>query len=161
MGHMLARTYDEQVCSVAWTLEVVGERWTLLIVRDALTGVTRFDQFRRRLGITASVLAVRLDRLVTAGVLERTPYQQHPTRYDYRLTPKGQELGLVILSLMSWGDQHLTGEAAPPMTALHEGCDGQVTVQLTCRDCDAPVAPNEVVTRRTRRSGDRERPAST
>jgi DNA-binding HxlR family transcriptional regulator len=134
---------------VARTLEVVGERWTLLIVRDALTGVSRFDHFRRRLGVAASVLKVRLDRLVAAGVLERSPYQRRPFRYDYRLTAKGRELALVILSLMSWGDRHLVGDEGPPKTARHDGCGGRVTLQLTCLGCHTPVTPDDVVTRRT------------
>jgi DNA-binding HxlR family transcriptional regulator len=149
---MLKRTYDNQVCSVAWTLEVVGERWTLLIVRDALMmGVSRFGAFRQRLGIAASVLTARLDRLIAAGVLDRTPYHTRPVRYEYRLTPKGRELGLVVLALMHWGDQHLAGEAGPPRTARHDGCGGRVQSQLVCMTCAAAVSPDEVTTERTER----------
>jgi len=147
---MLRRGYDNQVCSVAWALEVVGERWTLLIVRDALMGITRFGDFQRRLGVVASVLASRLNRLASTGIIERVPYQQHPTRYEYRLTPKGRELGLVVLALMRWGDQHLAGAAGPPKTAHHQGCGGQVEVRLLCPACTSEVPPEDVVTRSCR-----------
>jgi DNA-binding HxlR family transcriptional regulator len=143
---VLRRSYDNQICSVAWALELVGERWTLLIVRDALLGISRFSDFRHRLGITASVLAARLDRLVSAGIIEQVPYQQHPVRYDYHLTPCGRELAMVVLSLMRWGDQHLAGEAGPPRTAHHESCGGEVEPRLVCQDCAAEVDPDEVVT---------------
>jgi DNA-binding HxlR family transcriptional regulator len=149
---MLRRTYDSQVCSVAWTLEVVGERWTLLIVRDALLGVSRFGTFRERLGITASVLKSRLDRLVAAGVLDRSPYHNRPVRYEYLLTPKGRELGLVVLALMHWGDQHLAGDGGPPRTARHDGCGGPVQGQLVCMTCAAQVSPDQVTTQLTERA---------
>lgn len=145
MGPMLRRTYDNQACSVARTLELVGERWTLLIVRDALIGVSRFGEFRRRLGITPSVLVTRLDRLVTAGVLERRPYQSRPERYAYQLTPMGRELAPVVLALKQWGQQHLDCGRTQPRIAHQEPCGGQVEVQLACRACQTNVAPGEVV----------------
>jgi DNA-binding HxlR family transcriptional regulator len=146
MKVVLRRTYDNQVCSVARTLELVGERWTLLIVRDALMGVSRFGEFRRRLGVTASVLAGRLDRLAAAGVVERVPYQSRPTRYEYHLTSKGQELMSVVLSLMQWGDRHLTDEHGPPRTVRHRDCGGVVETRLRCRGCAAEPAPGEILT---------------
>jgi DNA-binding HxlR family transcriptional regulator len=147
---MLPHRYENQVCSVAWALEAVGERWTLLIVRDALLGASRFGEFRRRLGVVASVLATRLNRLVSTGIIERVPYQAHPTRYDYRLTPKGRELGLVVLALMRWGDLYLAGSAGPPRTAHHEGCGGRVETQLLCRTCTTEVPAGDVITRTCR-----------
>lgn len=147
---MLRSTYDNQRCAVAWSLEVVGERWTLLIVRDALLGATRFGEFRARLGITASVLAARLDRLVTAGVLERVPYHSQPTRYEYRLTASGKELALVVLSLMSWGDRHFTGHRVPPKAAFHDGCGGRVQPRLQCCLCHVEVPPDQIVIRSVR-----------
>lgn len=144
---MLRRTYEQQNCSVAWALELVGERWTFLIVRDALLGVSRFGIFRQRLGIAANVLAARLDRLVDHGIFERLPYQERPTRYEYRLTPCGQELGLVVLALMKWGDRHLAGADGPPRTAHHHGCGGAIDVQLVCTSCGQDVAPAHVTTR--------------
>src|SRR5262245_27675371 len=90
---MLGRTYDNQVCSIARSLEVLGERWTLLIVRDAILGLRRFDDFQASLGVARNVLADRLGRLVDAGILDRVPYQDRPERHEYRLTPMGRELG--------------------------------------------------------------------
>src|SRR5688572_5843873 len=104
---MLQRTYPDQVCSLARALEVLGERWTLLIVRDALLGVTRFDDLLRGLGVARNILTDRLRRLVDAGVLERVEYQQRPPRSEYRLTPVGRELGVAVVALMHWGDRHL------------------------------------------------------
>jgi DNA-binding HxlR family transcriptional regulator len=100
---MLSRTYDDQVCSIARTLEVLGERWTLLIVRDALQGLRRFDDFQNSLGVARNVLTDRLKRLVEAGVLERVPYQQRPQRFEYQLTDMGCELAVPVIGLMHWG----------------------------------------------------------
>src|ERR671921_9197 len=97
---MLNRTYDGQVCSIARALEVLGERWTLLIVRDAMMGLRRFDDFQHSLGLARNVLADRLGRLVEAGILERVPYQDRPVRHEYRLTQMGRELGTPVISLM-------------------------------------------------------------
>src|SRR3712207_4660988 len=96
-------TYDGQVCSVARALEVVGERWTLLILRDAFLGVRRFDDFQRNLGIARNVLNARLQRLVEEGLLERRLYQQRPERYEYCLTEQGQDLWPALVALMQWG----------------------------------------------------------
>ncbi len=97
-------------CSVAQTLEVVGEWWTMLIVRDCFLGITRFDDFHDRLGISRNILTDRLDHLVTKGVLVRIPYQEHPVRYDYRLTDKGRDLWLVLTAMRQWGDRWEAGE---------------------------------------------------
>src|SRR5919197_5982231 len=126
---MLGRTYD-QVCSVARTLEVVGERWTILILRDALIGVRRFDQFLNRLGIARNVLTDRLNRLVDNGILERVAYQERPLRHEYHLTRKGRELTPVIVTLMEWGDRYLAGDDGPPVTIEHRDCGGHVVSQL-------------------------------
>lgn len=141
---MLKHTYDNQHCSVARTLEVVGERWTLLIVRDLLTGLARFEQFRRSLGVTASVLSARLDGLVRAGVTERVPYQAGPTRYEYRLTPMGRELAVIVVALMQWGDRHLVDSGEPPLTCHHSVCGGAVDVTFVCRGCDTDIGIGEV-----------------
>ena len=140
---MLGRTYD-QVCSVARTLEVVGERWTILILRDALMDVRRFDQFLTRLGIARNVLTDRLNRLVDNGILERVAYQERPVRHEYRLTRKGRELVPVIITLMEWGDRHLAGDAGAPIINEHRVCGGHVVAQLVCEDCGRPVELEEV-----------------
>src|SRR3954453_4732996 len=103
---MLGNSYDDQVCSIARTLELIGERWTILIVRDAFLGVRRFDDFQRSLGIARNVLQNRLERLVEHEILERARYQERPERFEYRLTEKGLDLWPVLVSLISWGDRH-------------------------------------------------------
>jgi DNA-binding HxlR family transcriptional regulator len=102
---VLNRTYAGQDCSIARALEIVGERWTLLIVRDVLGGLRRFDELQQSLGIARNVLAVRLDRLVEEGVLDRVPYCERPPRYEYRLTRKGRDLEAALTALRRWGDQ--------------------------------------------------------
>src|SRR6266700_5560081 len=114
---MLNRDYEGQNCSIARALEVVGERWTLLIIRDVLLGLHRFDQLQESLGIARNVLTDRLNRLVDEGVLERVPYSERPERFEYRLTNKGRELGVPLLALMQWGDRHLSEK--PPRIARH------------------------------------------
>jgi DNA-binding HxlR family transcriptional regulator len=116
VSDVLLRTYDDQVCSIARALEVVGERWSLLIVRDAFLGLSRFEQFQESLGIGRNVLTNRLARLVEAGVFDRIRYQEHPDRFDYRLTPMGRQLLVPLLALMHWGDDHLAGSAGASCT---------------------------------------------
>ena len=109
---MLNRDYEGQNCSIARALEVVGERWTLLIVRDVLLGLRRFDELQGSLGIARNVLADRLNRLVEEGILDRVLYSERPERYEYRLTEKGRELNIALTALRQWGDKHLTDD--PP-----------------------------------------------
>ena len=144
---MLQRTYDNQHCSIARTLELVGERWSLLIIRDAFLGLRRFDQFQASLGIARNVLSNRLARLVDAGILERAPYQNRPERHEYRLTETGRELRVALLALMHWGDRHLAADG-PPRIAEHADCGGEVAEQLICGKCGkAHLRSDEVRTR--------------
>jgi DNA-binding HxlR family transcriptional regulator len=106
---MLPRTYTGQDCSVAATLEVVGDRWTLLILRDAEQGITRFADFQHSLGLARTVLSDRLARLTGEGILERVRYQDHPERFEYRLTGKGHALRPVLNALKNWGDTYIMG----------------------------------------------------
>ena len=105
---MLKRDYEGQNCSIARALEVVGERWTLLIVRDAFLGLRRFDEFQESLGIARNVLADRLNRLVEEGIFERVRYSERPERHEYRLTAKGRELNIALTALRQWGDTYLS-----------------------------------------------------
>jgi DNA-binding HxlR family transcriptional regulator len=136
---MLPRTYDNQVCSVARALERIGDRWTMLIVRDAFLGVRRFDDFQRELGVARNVLTDRLARLVDEGILEKRPYQERPARFEYRLTDKGVDLWPVLVSLLKWGDRHSPADGGPPTLILHRDCGGQVDARFRCERCGADV----------------------
>jgi DNA-binding HxlR family transcriptional regulator len=136
---VLPRTYDNQVCSVARALEAVGDRWTMLVIRDAFQGVRRFDDFQERLGVARNVLSDRLSRLVDEGILEKRPYHERPRRFEYRLTPKGMDLFPVLVSLMSWGDRHAPDPGGSPMVVLHKGCGGRVDERLLCDRCGEPI----------------------
>ena len=137
---MLKRDYESQTCSVARSLEVVGERWSLLIVRSVLLGVRRFDDLQAELGITRSVLATRLQRLVDAGVLKRVPYQERPTRHEYRVTAKGRDLFPVVAHLQRWGDAHAPEPAGPPRLLEHRDCGGGPDDHLLCDRCGEPLS---------------------
>jgi DNA-binding HxlR family transcriptional regulator len=154
---VLHRTYDAQTCSVARSLEVVGERWTLLILRDAFLGVRRFDDFQQDLGIARNVLTDRLARLVEEGVLERRAYSEHPPRYEYRLTDKGRDLWPVVHALARWGDKH-DAPNGPPTLFLHRGCGGTVSDHRICESCGAELEVRDVEARRG--PGAVERPGS-
>ena len=143
---MLPRTYDEQTCSVARALEVLGDRWTLLVIRDAFLGVHRFDDFQRDLGVARNVLSDRLARLVDDGLLERHRYQERPARFEYRLTEKGVALWPAIVTLMRWGDRYYAPPAGPPRVVIHRGCGGEVTDHLLCSKCGTPLTARDVVT---------------
>jgi len=141
---VLHNTYAGQQCSVARALEVVGERWTILILRDAFLGVRRFDDFQRSLGIARNVLNTRLQRLVEAGLLERRLYQERPERHEYRLTDMGVELWPAVVALMQWGDKHLAGPTGPPLRLEHRGCGGTITDRRTCAGCGAELSARDV-----------------
>jgi DNA-binding HxlR family transcriptional regulator len=143
---VLHRTYEDQNCSIARALEVIGERWTILIVRDAFLGIRRFDDFQRSLGVSRGVLADRLDRLVDGGILERRMYQEHPERHEYRLTDRGRDLWPVTMALVKWGDRHYA-EQGPPRLFHHRGCGGDVTDRRTCAKCGAELTVHDVETR--------------
>ena len=143
---VLRRDYEGQNCSIARTLELVGERWSLLIIRDCFRGLRRFDQFQASLGIATNVLSSRLDRLVEAGIVERVRYQERPDRYEYRLTDRGRELRIPLIALMHWGDRYLAPDG-PPLVVEHATCGGAVVEQLVCSGCGEPVAAHELRTR--------------
>jgi DNA-binding HxlR family transcriptional regulator len=136
---VLGNDYKTQACSIAGALEVVGERWSLLIVRDVFLGLRRFDQIQSNLGIARNVLQTRLQRLVKQGVLQRSAYQQRPTRYEYRLTEKGLDLWPVVVSLMKWGDRHAPPPGGPAVVLEHRGCGGRVDDHRICERCGARV----------------------
>jgi DNA-binding HxlR family transcriptional regulator len=133
-------------CSVARALSVVGDRWTLLVMRDAFLGVRRFEDFQKDLGTTRHRLADRLQKLVRHGILERVRYQERPERHEYRLTERGRELSVPLLALMEWGDRHLA-HSGPPRVAEHRDCGGRVSARLMCSACGETLEPAQVRTR--------------
>ncbi|PLW81326.1 transcriptional regulator [Kineobactrum sediminis] len=135
---------DQQLCSVARALSVVGERWTLLILRDAFLGTRRFDQFQRDLGITRHRLSERLNKLVEQGVLVKVAYCERPLRHEYRLTRKGLGLYPVLMSLARWGDDWMAGEDGVPLEYVHRGCGKHTRPVLACSECGEPLRPEGV-----------------
>jgi DNA-binding HxlR family transcriptional regulator len=135
-------SFRDMTCSLAQCVEVVGEWWSMLIIRDAFLGVSRFDDFQSRLGISRNVLQRRLERLVAEDVLQRVPYQEHPVRYDYRLTEKGLDLWLVVNAMREWGDRWAAPGGAP-LEVVHRAC-GEVThIVATCSHCGEPMGPGD------------------
>ena len=143
---MLGRTYESQTCSVAGSLELIGERWTLLIMRDAFMGARRFDDFQRRTGAARNILSARLNFLVDEGIFTRVPYQEHPARYEYRLTGKGLDLWPVIVALVQWGDRYIYPGRAPVLL-VHMNCGGAVNDRRMCETCGAKLGPRDVEAR--------------
>ncbi len=138
---------QEEPCSLARTVSVIGDRWTLLILRDCFLQVRRFDDFQARLGVTRHILADRLQKLVEHGVLARTPYCEHPPRFEYRLTQKGRDLHPVIMGLVHWGDMHMAAEEGRPLLHRHRGCGCDFDPVLVCSVCAEPVTARDVETR--------------
>ncbi|HEY0516196.1 MAG TPA: helix-turn-helix domain-containing protein [Solirubrobacteraceae bacterium] len=142
---MLRNDYENQACSIAGALEVVGERWSLLIVRDILLGLRRFDELQSHLGVARNVLQARLTRLQEHGVIERVPYQQRPLRHEYRLTDKGLDLWPTVVALMNWGDRYATPAGGPAVLIEHRGCGGAVDEHRICERCGARLrAPDAI-----------------
>jgi DNA-binding HxlR family transcriptional regulator len=147
-GNMLKRDYPTQYCSMASTLEIIGERWTILIVRDVFLGVRRFDDLQRKLGVARNILQTRLERLVDNGILVKRPYQERPVRYEYRLTTKGADLWPILVSLLKWGDRYAI-EGEPPMILQHRACGGELDDRRRGVACGVDVSVTEAVAIRT------------
>ena len=134
----------EQHCSVARSLSVIGDRWTLLLLRQSFLGTRRFGDFLAALGISRPLLKERLDKLVEDGVLRRVRYQDRPPRDEYRLTEKGLDLYPVIASLVAWGDRWMDGEDGPPLELTHRPCGHTMVPVQVCPHCHDPVDPHDV-----------------
>ena len=136
LGGVSELPLDRSRCSVAGTLAVVGEKWSLLVLREAFLGVRRFADFQRILGAPRAVLTDRLATLVDQGILRREPYQAEGERqrHEYRLTQKGIDLYPALVALMEWGDRYLAGDGAAPMELRHRDCGAPVHLTLTCED---------------------------
>jgi DNA-binding HxlR family transcriptional regulator len=137
-----------RACSVARTLDIVGEKWALLVVREVFLGDRRFDEMARRTGAPRDTLAARLRTLTAAGILERRPYSEHPARFEYHLTAAGRDLYPVIVTLMRWGDTYLAGEHGPPLVLEHT-CGHTLAAQVVCEACGEPVRARDTVPRDT------------
>lgn len=140
---MERKSFEHMSCSVAQCLEVIGEWWTMLVVRDAFLGVRRFDEFQERLGIARNVLALRLSKLVDVGVLQRRQYQERPERFEYVLTAKGRDLWPVLNAMRQWGDLHAAPDG-PPLKLVHRQCGHAAALVLTCSHCGARVSHRDV-----------------
>jgi len=135
---------DREACSLARTVSVIGDRWTLLVLREAFLRVRRFEEFERRLGITRHILAARLKHLVAEGVMRRVPYQTRPKRYEYRLTEKGLDLHMVLMAIVHWGDRHRAAERGRPKLFEHRACGELFDPVLSCSVCHGAVTARDV-----------------
>jgi DNA-binding HxlR family transcriptional regulator len=130
-------------CSIARAMELLGERWTILILREAFWGVRRFSELQRNLGIARNILSARLHTLVSAEILERSLYQEEPERYEYRLTERGLDLYPAIVTIMRWGDKHLAGDDGAPLVLRHT-CGHDAAPELVCSHCGQPLDAHDV-----------------
>jgi DNA-binding HxlR family transcriptional regulator len=135
---------EDEACSVARTVSVIGDRWTLLILRDCFLRVRRFEEFQARLGVTRPILASRLRKLVKDFVLARVAYQERPLRYEYRLTQKGLDLYPIVMSIVHWGDVHMAGKKGRPLLHQHVNCGKTFDPVMICSACGEPLSPKQV-----------------
>jgi DNA-binding HxlR family transcriptional regulator len=135
------------VCSVAQSLEVIGERWTILILREAFLGTRRFDDFHHNLGCARNLLTARLRKLEAHGILDRRRYQDRPPRFEYRLTDKGVDLYPALIALMAWGDRYLAAERGPAIVLEHTTCGHTTTPEFVCPRCGDRVHARDMTAR--------------
>jgi DNA-binding HxlR family transcriptional regulator len=136
--------FSQWPCSVARTVDFLGDWWTPLVLREAFYGVRRFDDFAQSLRIGRNVLTQRLNRLVEEGLMEKVPYQDRPVRHEYVLTEKGRDFFPVLLALMRWGDKWTAGEDGPPVVLRHESCGHATHAEMVCSHCREPLAYEDV-----------------
>ncbi|HEX4249313.1 MAG TPA: helix-turn-helix domain-containing protein [Pseudonocardia sp.] len=134
-------------CSIARTMDLLGDWWTPLVLREAFYGFRRFDEFQRELGIARNTLADRLRRLVDEGLMEKQAYQSDPVRHDYVLTEKGRDFFRVTAAMAAWGDRWLAGEAGPPITLYHRTCGHDTHAEVVCAHCGEPLRAEDTVSR--------------
>ncbi|HYE43859.1 MAG TPA: helix-turn-helix domain-containing protein [Caulobacteraceae bacterium] len=136
--------YSRQSCSIAAALEVIGDPWTLLVIRDAFSGVRRFEQWQERLGVARNVLAARLKTLVAHGILQPQVYSERPLRHEYVLTPKGKDLYAVLLTLHGWGSKYMYGKDDAGVVIVHKGCGQPLDPGLACNCCGEKVERRDI-----------------
>lgn len=134
----------KQKCSVGRSVSVLGDRWTLMIIRDCFRGIRRFEDFQRRLGISRTIIADRLAKLVEEGILSRAPYQDRPVRNEYRLTKKGLALHPMMMAIVHWGDEHYSDSKGPPLLHRHNACGHIFSPVTTCSECGETVGARDV-----------------
>ena len=139
---MPIEAFSKQNCAIAKTLAFLGERWTLLVLRELFLGRRRFDEMQGELGVAPNILSARLSTLLDEGIVERRPYSSHPGRYEYRLTEKGRELQPVLLTLIGWGDRHKV--KAPPVSLIHTDCGREMHAVQTCSHCGGELSSRNV-----------------
>jgi DNA-binding HxlR family transcriptional regulator len=135
------RDFPRDACSVASTLEIIGERWTMHVLREAFLGVRRFEEFHRNIGVARNILSDRLTTLVAEGILRRESYSEHPPRSEYRLTRKGVDLYGILVELMKWGNRWSPNPDGPAVVLRHRECGAVIEPVLACPDCGLPVQP--------------------
>ncbi|KJC47897.1 helix-turn-helix domain-containing protein [Bradyrhizobium sp. LTSP857] len=135
---------EEEPCSLARTVAVIGDRWSLLILRECFLRIRRFDEFQSSLGVTRHLLADRLKKLVRFGVLRKTPYQDAPKRYEYILTQKGLDLYPIIMSIVHWGNIHMVDSRGRPLLHEHKNCHKMFDPVMVCSECGEPLTAKEV-----------------
>jgi len=136
---------QQMPCSVARALSIVGDRWTLLILRDSFLGTKRFDKFQKQIGLSRHRLTDRLNKLVEYEILRKVPYQEKPLRHEYRLTRKGVEFYPVLMTLAKWGDNWMAGGDGAPIEYTHTACNHNMTVNICCSECGEVINPKEVI----------------
>ncbi|MET9489500.1 helix-turn-helix domain-containing protein [Nocardia sp. NPDC006630] len=141
---MKRTTFANWPCTVARTVDLIGDWWTPLVLREAFYGAKRFDDFERTLGLSRNVLTQRLTRLVEEDLMEKVPYQTRPPRHEYHLTPKGRDFFPVIAAMMHWGDTWLSPEAGPPITLHHNTCHHDTHAEVVCAHCRTPLHHTDV-----------------
>lgn len=144
LSDMKRTSLAEWPCSIARTMDLIGDWWTPLVLREAFHGVRRFDDFQSSLRLARNTLNVRLQRLVEDGLLERVPYQANPPRFDYLLTPKGHDFYPVLAAIVAWGDRWLSDEDGPPITIRHTACDHETHAVVVCDHCREPLTSQDV-----------------
>jgi DNA-binding HxlR family transcriptional regulator len=141
---MRRTSFSRWPCSVARTVDILGDWWTPLVLRDAFAGLRRFDEFQQSLGIGRNVLTQRLNRLVEVGIMEKVPYSEHPPRYEYRLTEQGTSFFPVLAAIIAWGDAWLDRGTGPPVAMRHTTCGQLTTPTVVCSECGEPLVASEV-----------------
>lgn len=140
---MRRTSFADWPCSIARTMNLLGDGWTPLVLREAFYGVRRFDEFQQTLGIARNTLADRLRRLVAEGLLEKHEYQREPVRYDYVLTEKGMDFFGVLAAMTRWGDRWLAGAEGAPVVFHHHGCGHETHAEVVCAECHEPLHATE------------------